>query len=91
MPRPPSGHSLLTVDTMDIDGLAIRNEERARRLEAILNARKDDRPRDHRTILDTFMGGSSDGELNGRGQQFGTKSEVSLDCETTFYPAHQQD
>ena len=84
MPRPPSGQSSFTVDTLDINGLAARNEDRARRLEAILNARHDNR-QDHRAILDNFMGSLRTGR-NGRGHQMSASSDVSLDCDTVFQP-----
>ena len=85
MPRPPSGQSSFTVDTLDINGLAARNEDRARRLEAILNARHDNQHQDHRAILDNFMGSLRTGS-NGRGHQMSANSDVSLDCDTVFQP-----
>ena len=92
-PRPPSGHSMLTINTLDIDGLAARNEERARRLEAILNTRResDNQHSSNKTILDKFMSGLQRGGVNGRvTHDLESNSEKSLDCQTTFYPTHKQ-
>ena len=85
MPRPPTGQSLFTVDTLDINGLAARNEDRARRLEAILNAHHGNQRQDHRAILDNFMGSLGTGR-NERGHQMSASSDVSLDCDTVFQP-----
>jgi centrosome and spindle pole-associated protein 1 len=86
LPRPPSGQSLITVNTMDIDGLAARNQERAKRLEAILNARQvdqDQSQQDHRGILTSFMEGL---DRKHRHRVDHVNSETSLDCDTVFHP-----
>lgn len=55
-PRPPTGASNYTIATLDIDSLANRNEERARRLDAILNANdRDSQRNDPQAILDNFL------------------------------------
>ena len=86
-PRPPSDQSLYTINTLDIDTLATRNEERARRLEAILNANdRGTRDANPRSVLDNFMKTRNTTKRN-EGIPYSLTnngSETSLDCETTF-------
>ena len=85
-PRPPSGQSLYTINTLDIDTLATRNEERARRLEAILNANdRGTRDANPRSVLDNFMKTRNTTKNEGIPCLLTNNgSETSLDCETTF-------
>ena len=92
-PRPPSGHSMFTIDTLDIDSLAMRNEERARRLEAILTT--NDRgtphpattttPSNSQLVLDEFLHRQKEGVIKRRSKALQeVESESSLNCDTTF-------
>ena len=80
------GRSQFSIATLDIDSMAIKNEERMRRLDAILNAGADTRSvkgvggggrDDSQTVLRNFM-------RRGERQSFTRGSEKSLDCETTY-------
>lgn len=90
--RVPSagGQSQFSVTTLDVDSMAVRNDERARRLEAILNAGSNDerqqQPRgtqhhlhqqqNPQAILHDFLRRTDGGASR--------QSEHSLDCETDF-------
>ena len=79
--RVPSagGQSQFSVATFDVDSMAVRNDERARRLDAILNAGSIDArqpPQDPQVVLHDFL------QRTGRGAS--RQSEYSLDCETDF-------
>ena len=88
--RVPSagGQSQFSVTTFDVDSMAVRNDERARRLDAILNAGSNDtshsqgarrhlhQQQDPQTILHEFLRRTDRGTSR--------QSEHSLDCETDF-------
>ena len=91
------GQSQFSVATVDIDSMAIKNEERMRRLDAILNAGADSR-----SVNNVKGGGAGADGRSGAGrtddsqtilrnflrrgdrQSFTRGSEKSLDCETTY-------
>lgn len=98
-PRPlsPGSFSQQSVATLDIDILAARNEERARRLESILNAGSSQAlHEDPQDILHNFMERDQHKQLQQITPGVGTSphsvllpsrsSETSLDCETLFQP-----
>ena len=69
--------SRFSVATMDIGRLAKRNEERLRRLDAIVKGAEP--ARDRQTVLHTFLKQTNRTDLI-------RPSEESLDCETRFHP-----
>ncbi len=87
------GQSQYSIATVDVEGMAGRNENRMRRLDAILNAgtqshtrsvtgvrnvRDVDPVRDSESIIKNFLRRTSDRGSASRG------SERSLDCETAY-------
>lgn len=87
-PPSPGGRSKASINTMEVDNMAARNEERLRRLEAILNA--EPRRQD--------SGQSSFGNVHSQGSSrltvpvpprntLSRQSELSLDCDIQHLPA----
>ena len=71
--------SQFSVATVDIGRLAKRNEERSRRLDAIVKGAEP--ARDRQTVLHNFLKQTNRTDLTTR-----RPSEESLDCETRFHP-----
>ncbi|XP_003384803.1 PREDICTED: trichohyalin-like [Amphimedon queenslandica] len=85
-PRGPSRQSQVTINTIDIEGLAARNEERKRKLEAILQGRQNQQQQD-RSALDGFMKTFNEREpdhVTTGGVASRDPSSVSLECDTVF-------
>lgn len=81
----PSGRSMLSVDTLAVEDMVARNEERARRLEAILNSKS----AQHNAPLGANYFPTSATDTTGRHSSRGIlsrPSESSLDCETQHLP-----
>lgn len=91
-PKSPSGHSQLSITTTDIDNLTLRNEERARRLESILNANSSTRvnQQDPQMILQNFLDRRNSREQTRSNRAAGVlasrASEISLEADTIFTP-----
>lgn len=80
------GQSEFSVATLDIDSMARRNEERMRRLDAILNASAGN-TQNPQTILDNFLKRRTDKSHTFSDMKGGSRrSERSLECETNFHP-----
>ena len=83
-PRAPSAGGQ-SVATLDIDSMARRNEERMRRLDAILNASAGS-TQNPRTILDNFLKRTDKSQTFSDMKGGSRQSERSLECETNFHP-----
>lgn len=89
-PSSPGAASKASVNTLEVDNMAARNEERLRRLEAILNAG----PPRQESVDSNFLHQNHflpQGRTNltgtvGRGT-ISRQSELSLDCDTQHLPA----
>ena len=77
----PGGQSQFSVITFDVDSIAHQNEERRRRLDAILNASAGESTQNPQTVLHEFLKRTNKTVAGGSRQ-----SERSLDCETGFHP-----
>ncbi len=90
-PRPgsPGSQSQFSVATIDVDSLARRNEERQRRLDAILNAscQPAGRSEHHapQAILHDFLR-RTDRDGHALIKSSSRQSEQAMDCETGFHP-----
>ena len=84
-PRSSSRQSQVTINTIDIEGLAARNEQRKRKLEAILQGRQNQRQQEDRgSALDNFMKTFNEREPGAVTPGGVTPSTTSLECETVF-------
>ena len=86
--RPPShagGLSLSSIATMEVENIAARNEERMRRLDAILNSSKTDNS-DPEAIIRKFLENRDHSVL--LPAQKRRASEVSLEADTRMCPVH---
>ena len=86
--RPPShagGLSLSSVATLEVENIAARNEERMRRLDAILNSSKADNS-DPETVIRKFLENRDHSVL--LPAQKRRASEVSLEADTRMCPVH---
>jgi hypothetical protein len=86
----PGGRSKFSVNTLDVEDMAVRNEARMRRLEAILNSGSVSAHAQSDTdSLPSFSGNnfppSATARPEGRGR-VSRHSEHSLDCDTTHLP-----
>ena len=94
-PRVASRQSQLTIKTIDIEGLAARNEERKRRLESILNSRRHTSTdqQEVSSAQDAFMSAFKEKRLAGHvtGHVTSEPSNVSLECETIFQQLSSSD
>lgn len=81
----PGTQSQFSISTFDVDNMAQRNEERKRRLDAILHA--SDRTRRPQSILQDFLQRTSHAPSHHPTQtSISRESEKSLECETGFHP-----
>ena len=85
--RVPSagGQSQFSVATLDVDNMARQNEERKRRLDAILNASAGN-TQEPQAILQNFLSRTNKPQPFTDGRTVTRQSEKSLDCETQFHP-----
>ena len=85
--RPPShgSLSLLSINTLEVENIAARNEERMRRLDAILNSSKTDNS-DPEAVIRKFLENRDHSVL--LPAQKRRASEVSLDADTRMCPVH---
>lgn len=85
--RPPShgALSLSSVATLEVENIAARNEERMRRLDAILNSSKADNS-DPEAVIRKFLENRDHSVLLPKQKR--RASEVSLDADTRMYPVH---
>ena len=86
--RPPShagGLSLSSVATLEVENIAARNEERMKRLDAILNSSKTDNS-DPEAVIRKFLENRDHSVL--LPAQKRRASEVSLDADTRMCPVH---
>ena len=86
--RPPShtgGLSLSSIATLEVDNIAARNEERMRRLDAILNSSKTDNS-DPEAVIRKFLENRDHSVL--LPAQKRRASEVSLEADTRMCPVH---
>lgn len=86
--RPPShagGLSLSSIATLEVENIAARNEERMRRLDAILNSSKTDNS-DPEAVIRKFLENRDHSVL--LPAQKRRASEVSLEADTRMCPVH---
>ena len=84
--RPPShsGVSVASIATLDVENIAARNEERMRRLDAILNSNSSDNA-DPETVIRKFLEKRDHSVLLPQKRRV---SEASLDADTRMCPVH---
>jgi len=84
--RPPShgGVSVASIATLDVENIAARNEERMRRLDAILNSNSSDSV-DPETVIRKFLEKRDHSVLLPQKRRV---SEASLDADTRMCPVH---
>lgn len=79
----PGARSKVSINTLEVDNMAARNEERLRRLEAILNGGSSRQDSDGYSLNgNRFLPTTTQGRGTASRQ-----SELSLDCETQHLPA----
>jgi len=85
--RVPSagGQSQFSIATLDIESMARQNEERKRRLDAILNASAGN-TQEPQAVLQNFLNRTDKLKSFTDGRSATRQSEKSLDCETQFHP-----
>ena len=88
--RPPShgGLSLSSIGTLEVENIAARNEERMRRLDAILNSSKADNS-DPEAVIRKFLENRDHSVL--LPAQKRRASEVSLEADTRMCPVHSHE
>ena len=84
-PTSHSGLSLSSITTLEVENIAARNEERMRRLDAILNSSKTDNS-DPEAVIRKFLENRDHSVL--LPAQKRRASEVSLDADTRMCPVH---
>lgn len=85
--RPPShgGLSLSSIATLEVENIAARNEERMRRLDAILNSSKTENS-DPEAVIRRFLENRDHSALLPKQKR--RASEASLDADTRMCPVH---
>ena len=79
------GQSQFSIATLDIESMARQNEERKRRLDAILNASAGN-TQEPQAVLQNFLNRTDKLKPFTDGRSVTRQSEKSLDCETQFQP-----